>query len=266
MASQHVAAVPAVDYPSDDGQPMAESDFQRDPLMYAVQALDRYFRDRVDVYVSGNLLIYDEPGNRLACVAPDVFVVFGVPKRKRSSYLLWEEGKAPSFVLEITSRSTRKKDQVDNPRRYAAWGVPEYFQYDPTGDYLRPPLQGQRLEHGAYQPLPTRREADGTYVVSSAVLELELRLQGNDLRFYQPATGQRLLSHEEAETARLEAETAQREAEIARREAEIARREAEMARREAETRWHAAEAERQALLARVAALEAQLREPPGHGH
>lgn len=242
MAAQHVATVPNIDYPSSDGQPMAESDFQRDPLIYAVQTLERYFRDRADVYVSGNLFIYYEAGNRAAVVAPDVFVVFGVPKRQRSSYLLWEEGQAPAFVLEITSRSTRRKDQVDNPPRYAAWGVQEYFQYDPTGDYLTPPLQGQRLLNGVYHAVPTQQLADGTLVVSSAVLGLELHLQDNDLRFYQPATGQRLLSHDEAEEARLAAEAAQRQAEAAQRQAE---------------------AERQALLARVAELEAQLRRQQG---
>ena len=47
-----------VDYPSEDGQPMAESDFQREPLMYAVEALGAYFQRRADVYVSGNLFIY----------------------------------------------------------------------------------------------------------------------------------------------------------------------------------------------------------------
>jgi hypothetical protein len=32
-----------VDYPNGDGQPMAESDFQREPLTYAVEALGAYF-------------------------------------------------------------------------------------------------------------------------------------------------------------------------------------------------------------------------------
>ena len=49
-----------VDYPSEDGQPMAESDFQREPLTYAVEALGAYFQQRADVYVSGNLFIYYE--------------------------------------------------------------------------------------------------------------------------------------------------------------------------------------------------------------
>ena len=44
-------------------------------------------------------------------VTPDVFVVVGATKRKRISYQLWEEPRAPDFVLEVTSGSTRAEDQ-----------------------------------------------------------------------------------------------------------------------------------------------------------
>ena len=46
-------------YPDSDGEPMAESDPARDYLIYAVEALDIYFQDRQDVYVS-KLLSYRE--------------------------------------------------------------------------------------------------------------------------------------------------------------------------------------------------------------
>ena len=52
-----------VDYPSEEGQPIAESDFQREPLTYAVEALGAYFQQRADVYVSGNPFIYYEEGH-----------------------------------------------------------------------------------------------------------------------------------------------------------------------------------------------------------
>src|SRR6266571_4150028 len=144
-----------VDYPSEDGQPMAESDFQREPLTYAVEALGAYFQQRAEVYVSGNMFIYYEEGNPEAVVAPDVFVVFGTAKRERSSYFLWQEPKGPDFVLEITSSRTRSQDQGPKRGTYAFLGVPEYLQYDPTGDYLRPPLQGLRLVGDHYESLPT---------------------------------------------------------------------------------------------------------------
>ena len=91
-------------YPDTDGAPMAESDPARKFLIYSVEALSLYFQTRDDVYVSGNLYIYYQQGVPDAVVAPDVFVIFGVEKRERLSYKVWEEGgKTPDFVLEITS-------------------------------------------------------------------------------------------------------------------------------------------------------------------
>ena len=99
-------------YPDSDGLPMAESDIARDYLIYGVEALDSYFQEQINVYVSGNLFIYYEQGNPKAVVAPDVFVVFDVEKKKRPSYKTWEEhGKIPDFVLEITSKSTASEDR-----------------------------------------------------------------------------------------------------------------------------------------------------------
>jgi Uma2 family endonuclease len=221
MAILHPLAT--VEYPSSDGLPMAESDFQRKPLTYAVEALDIYFQHRADVYVSGNMFIYYEEGNPEAVVAPDVFVVCGTAKQERSSYFLWREPKGPDFVLEITSRRTRSQDQGPKRGTYAFLGVPEYFQYDPTGDYLRPPLQGLRLVGDHYEALPTRQSPDGSLSVSSAVLGLELRVAGGGLHFYDPTTGQKLLSHREAEQERQAALAALRaaEARIAELEARV---------------------------------------------
>jgi Uma2 family endonuclease len=229
-----------VDYPSEDGQPMAESDFQRQPLMYAVEALGTYFQHRTDVYVSGNLFIYYEEGNPEAVVAPDVFVVLGAPKHNRSSYMLWNEPKAPDFVMEITSRRTRSQDQGPKRGTYAFLGVQEYVQYDPTGDYLRPPLRGFSLVGDNYEAMPTTVVPDGTLTLSSNVLGLELRLANGVLRFVDPSTGQPLLSHSEAEQARQAAEQARQAAEA------HAGREA-AARAEAEARLAAVEAQLRAL-------------------
>lgn len=223
-----------IEYPDTDGLPMAESDFQRQYLSYAVEVLRIYFQNHADVYVSGNLFIYYEQGNPKAVVAPDVFVIFGVARRDRFSYKLWqEENKAPDFVLEITSKSTLSEDQGVKRGVYAFLGVREYFQYDPTGDYLEPQLKGLRLVEGNYQPMPTTVLPDGSLVLMSEVLALELRVQADSLRFYNPATGEKLLSHQESEQARTEAEQARMEAEQARVEAEQARVEAERALQEA---------------------------------
>ena len=131
------------------------------------------------MYVSGNLLLYYEEGNPGASVAPDVFVVVGANRGDRSSYRLWQEPKGPDFVLEITSRRTHREDQ--GRKR-------EYWQYDPTSDYLQPALQGLMLDAGEYRRLPGTELADGTLALASEVLGLELRLTERGLRLHDPET------------------------------------------------------------------------------
>ena len=175
-------------YPETDGKPMTESDITRDYLFYAVDVLQYYFRHQDNVYVSGNLYIYYEQGVPDAVVSPDVFVIFGVGNHKRTSYKIWEENdKTPSWVLEVTSASTRNADSKEKPPKYAGMGVAEYFQYDPTGDYLKPhQLKGFRLVDGKYEPMPLEFLEDGVISICSEVLGLELRVISGELRFYDP--------------------------------------------------------------------------------
>ena len=213
-SSLRAPSAATVDYPSSDGKPMAESDSQRIPLTYAVDRLRHYFRHHPDVYVSGNLLIYYDEDNPGARVAPDVFVVFGARAAERSSYLLWKEPKGPDFVLEITSRSTWRED-LKKRDLYQRLGVREYWQYDPTRDYLLPPLQGSKLVNGKYESLPKRELGDGTLALRSEVLGLELRVAARRLRFHDPRTGEDLPDLAETE-AQLQQERAARQAAEAR--------------------------------------------------
>ena len=241
----------AIEYPTEDGVPMAETDAQGIPLMYAVTGLRDFFLRRPDVYVSGNLLIYYEEGNFDASVAPDVFVVFGVPNHIRPTYKVWEEGKSPDFVMEITSRHTRRKDQGAKRELYESLGVREYWQYDPTGDYLEPRLRGMRLMGGEYEELTETRLGDGTLVMYSAVLGLEVRVEEGGLRFRDPETGRNIRTLTESNEAW--------------QQAELARRQAEDARRAAEARLEREVAARQAAAAQVAELQALLARRPEPG-
>ena len=251
MASSLLAPA-EVDYPSSDGRPIAESDHQRTPLTYAVERLRQYFRDREDVYVSGNLLIYYEEGNPGASVAPDVFVVVGADRRDRSSYRLWEEPKGPDFALEITSRRTHREDQGKKRELYRRLEVREYWQYDPTSDYLQPALQGLVLEAEKYRRLPGTELADGTLALASEVL----RLTERGLRFHDPETGRELPDLAETDAAVEQAEQARQRELQSRQDAE--RRLA----REAAARRQEAAARKKAE-ARVAELEALLRQARG---
>lgn len=217
MTTSFLYSVFDVDYPESDGLPMAESDATRDYLIYGVEALTSHFQDHPQVYISGNLFIYYEQGNPKAVVAPDVFVVFGVEKKKRPSYKLWQENnKVPDFVIEVTSKSTASEDCGTKRGLYAYLGVKEYFQYDPTSEYLQPPLQGFRLIEGNYLQIPSQTE-DGKLSVFSQVLGLELQLYDDgEMRFYNPNTGKKLNNPLENDRARQEAEQGRQRAEYER--------------------------------------------------
>lgn len=222
---------PTIEYPESDGEPVAESEPQLLSLLYSVAALRVYFQNQPDAYVVGNILFYYEEGNPKAVVAPDVMVVTtGSNKRKRRSYMLWKEKRVPDFVLEITSKSTVSVDQGVKRGVYAYLGVREYFLYDPTSDYLDPPLQGLRLVDDYYLSMPLVDHKDGGISVHSNVLGLDLHLKDGIFHFSDPETGEFLRSYEESERDRLEAEAvleAERTARIA-AEARLAELEARL--------------------------------------
>jgi Uma2 family endonuclease len=192
-----------IDYPDGDGRPMTESDPTRDYLIYCIEALSIFFQNQPDVYVSGNLFIYYKKGVRDAVLSPDVFVVFGVEKKKRRSYKVWEEGgKVPGFILEVTSKTTQENDETEKPQKYQNMGVLEYFQYDPTADYLQPQLKGFRLVEAQYQPLVPQVLEAGNFSIYSETLGLDLCLINGQLRFYNPRTNQKLLTYAEIEQSR----------------------------------------------------------------
>jgi Uma2 family endonuclease len=179
---------PTNDYPTSDGKPMAETELHRNLMVNLLQTLQWWFRDRPDVCVTGDLLVFYEKGDKRRHVAPDVFVVPGVGNHLRENYLLWEEGGGLDFVIEVTSSSTRREDVGRKSRLYAgALAVREYVLFDPRGDYLDPPFQAYRRYRDAFRPA---RLADGRF--TSRVLGLELERDGTDLRFRDPATGERL--------------------------------------------------------------------------
>ena len=139
----------AIDYPSSDGEPMAESDLQYVPLTETVSALRVRFSDRSSVYVAGNMLVYYRMNDPLASVVLDVFAVLGTTgNHPRDSWIVWREGKAPDFVLEIASESTWRRDVEEKRDIYAEMGVSEYWRFDPTGRCFTPELVGEMLVDG----------------------------------------------------------------------------------------------------------------------
>ena len=246
--TQRTSAEREVDYPTSDGRPMAETDLHRQDMVDVIQTLQECFATDPNVYVSGNLLLFYEEGNRRKHVAPDVFLVRGVPKLPpRDCYLVWKEGKTPDLVIEITSKTTRSEDQKKKRTLYReVLKVPEYFQFDPTEDYLKPSIQGHQLVDGEYVAIAP---VDGR--LPSAVLNLHLERRGTVLRLYDPATGRYLQTPPERAA---EAEAARDREEAARLREEAARLREEAARLDAEASLQRVETENEQLRRELEAL------------
>ncbi len=209
---QNPAYIEKLFYPESDGKPMAETDVHAKLMINLWFALDNFFRNDPQVYVSRNLLIYYVKGDPKKNIAPDVFVVRGAPKGDRRVYYLWEEGVAPQFVIEISSQYTWKEDVFRKFHVYEKLGVQEYFIFDPTSDYIKDsPLIGFRLEDGHYTEMELKDDR-----LHSDVVGLDLVNIGGTLRLFNPGAGKFLLTPDEEAEARMRAE-----AEVERLRAEI---------------------------------------------
>ena len=184
---------------------------------------------------------------------PDLLIAFDVDPEAniaRKGYYIQEQGKPPDFVLEVASESTGARDEVDKRESYANMGVPEYWRFDPSGgQYHSVPLAGDRLVDGRYQPIPIHRTDEGHLWGHSAMLNLDLRWEDSDLRFWDPV-GRRYLQTFREVVARAEAAEARADAEAARADAEAGRAASAEARADAEA-------------ARVRELEAELHRRSG---
>jgi Uma2 family endonuclease len=201
-----------IEYPESDAQPMGETDMHID-WMVRIRDILRFRYQGQKVYVGTNLLVYYVEGAPSKFVVPDDFVVKDCDPHRRRTFKIWEEGKAPNVVFEVTSRSSRREDRVYKPEIYARLGVREYFLYDPTDEYLEPPLQGFRLQGSEY----VRIEPDKTGAIKGKELSVYLRLDQGDLVLSDAQTGDVLMTRAEAaEAAREAADAARKAADVAR--------------------------------------------------
>ena len=147
---------------------------------------------------------------------PDLLIAFDVDPQAviaRNGYVISEHGKPPDFVLEIGSARTGRRDITVKRVGYAAFGVTEYWRFDPSGGrYHRAHLGGDLLVNGEYQPLPINWISDEHYHGYSAVLNLDLCWEEGQLRWYDPVVRRYLPSFDEVQAAQIAAE-AQRDAE-----------------------------------------------------
>ena len=179
-------------------------------------------------------MMYYEEGDPRKSISPDIFVAFGIGKKERRIYKIWEEGKPPDFVLEFSSKSTYRNDLTGKVQLYAEIGIPEYFLYDVDRRYLPTPLMGFRLIRRDYVEIPSL--ANGG--IPAATLGLEFHLLDDGFGIYDPE-------------AQVWLKTAAEDAEERAEDAE------ERANREANAR-HKAEAEATQLREELERLKARL--------
>ena len=232
-----------------------------------ITALIRHLGAPDTTLVLGEMPIGWITGPQEGLLNPDIIVAFGVDRDAIMSargYAVAEREKSPDFVLEVASIHTARNDITYKRDGYAAYGVSEYWRFDPTGGrYYRTGLAGDRLVNGEYQPIAIHQADADRYWGHSDTLNLDLCWEYGELRWYDPVNERYLPTHDDEADGRMIAEAdlviaqTERDAErSARRTAEASIAEAEAGREAAEASIAEAEAGREAAEASIAEAEA----------
>lgn len=132
-----VSSLEEIIYPDSDGKPMSDNTKQFRWITVIQYNLEWLFAQNDRVFVAGDLLWYPVEGDNKLRQAPDVMVVFGVPKGDRGSYQQWKEGNiAPQVVFEILSPGNTLREMSRKQLFYDRYGVEEYYIYDPDRNDL----------------------------------------------------------------------------------------------------------------------------------
>ena len=140
-----------------DESPM-ETELHLRQLMLLIQSLELLWKDRQDFYAFGNLTIYYSPNQRKSEYfrGPDFFVVLGVARKPRKSWVVWEEeGKYPHVIIEILSDSTAETDRGLKKEIYQeTFRTPNYFWFDPNSLEFK----GFQLMVGKYEEIAANEQ------------------------------------------------------------------------------------------------------------
>ena len=192
-------------------------------------ALVRHFGNPETTIVTSEPAVGWNLGQRAGLLYPDLLIAFGVNRAEsfgRLGYSLEDQGKPPDFVLEVGSPTTALNDYTTKRDGYAAFGIPEYWRFDPTdGERYPTGLAGDRLVDGSYQPIAIIEDDSSHHWGHSDVLNMDLCWENGQLRWWDPVVGRYLTTYDEEVDRRI----AEREARLAEREAHLAEREARLA-------------------------------------
>lgn len=134
-------------------EPPLETDLHLQQIIPLLECLNWWWHDRNNFYASANTTIYftDKQLKNGDFREPDFFVVLGVERRPRKSWMVWaEDGKTPNVIVEVFSETTAATDRSLKKQIYQdVLKVYDYFWFDP--DTLE--FAGFRLINGHYQPI-----------------------------------------------------------------------------------------------------------------
>ena len=212
-------------------EPEMESTRHYQQLALLVSALEFHWQERDDFFIGANLTVYytHEQLHRRAFRGPDFFLITGVSREPRNSWVVWEEGgRYPDLIIELLSSSTAQVDRGDKKALYQnIFRTPEYFWFSPdTTEFA-----GFSLQAGEYRPITP----DSHGRLHSVVLGLSLGVVDGQLRYLTtdgqvvptPAEAART-EHQRAETERQRAETERQRAETEHQRTETERQRAEV--------------------------------------
>ncbi len=176
---------------------------------YLTDLLVWYYRGQeVVVYEEFNFYQTADPQEKP--LYPDIAILKNQLHREgTSSYQIGVTGPAPDVTIELISKKTRQIDLKKKPIRYAAWGVKEYFVYDPRPRKRinkTPRLWGWRLPINGNRFEVLEPGANGW--IWSEQLDSWLGPDGINLRLYDGEKNVRLT---EAQTLQREADNLQLE-------------------------------------------------------
>ena len=208
---------------------MGETLIHQHAMIELIVGLRDWFADDSQVLVAGDLFLYFVEGDPRRVVCPDVMVIRGVDRENDwNTYKTWEVGgKGPDLVIEVSSKSTRRDDLRNKFLVYRdELKVREYVVFDPLGEYLKPPLQGYRLEGEDYFEIDPE---EGRLPIET--LGLDLVAVGGTVRLFDPRVGRIIPNRLEALQAQQDA-IRQQEAAIRQQEAALREKEAAIQRQE----------------------------------
>ena len=213
--------------------------------------LSRHLGAPETTLVLGEVPVGRDIRQRRGLRVPDLMVVFSVDSARvitDRGYSIEEWGKPPDFVLEVASETTGQRDIGEKRDDYAAFGIPEYWRFDPSGGlYHRTHLAGDRLVGEAYQPIHIATADAAHHWGRSDVLGLDLCWEDGRLRWYDPAARRYLRTFDEEAEDRIAAESERDTEHLARLTAESQRDAERSARLDLEERLRELEAENRRL-------------------